>query len=159
MIVLRLASLNPDEKCDVKGQTRVTLQKIGPSVSFGRRALYLLCMVMTMGRHSVLKNIEVVAGSDGDDVVFGVPGGVEDFLAEVQTVHADVCLFPLPAHTHPSRLQDRPALTQLPAGLQSHIASARSIKHSKVVVVSPGHYNAGEEEKLRENRCIAADSS
>lgn len=149
MIVLRLALLNPDEKYNVKGQKTgvVTIEKFGQCVSFGRRALYLLCMMMSMGRHSVLKNVKVVAGGDGDDVVFGVPGGVEDFLAEVQTVHADVRLFPLPAHTHPSRLQDRPALAHLPAGLQSHVTPARPVKHSEVVVVSPCHYNAGEEER------------
>lgn len=115
--------------------------------SFRWRALYLLCIVMSVGRQSVLKNVEVVAGGDGDDVLFGMPGGVKDLLPEIQTVHADVRLFPLLSHAHPPRLQDRPALTHLSTGLQSHVTPARPVKHSEVVVVSPRHYDAGKEER------------
>lgn len=113
----------------------------------GRRTLYFRRVVMSVGRQSVLKNVQVVAGCDGDDVFIGMPGGVEDFLPEVQTVHADVRLFPFLAHAHPPRLQDRPPLAHLPTGLQSHVAQTRPVKHSEVVVVSACHDHAAEEER------------
>lgn len=129
-------------------QDCVTLQsQIWVRLSFGRRTLYFRCVVMSVGRQSVLKNVEVVAGSDGDDVFFGMPGGMEDFLPEVQTVHADVRLFPFLPHTHAPRLQDGTPLAHLTTGLQSHVTPARPVKHSEVVVVRPRHYHAVEEER------------
>lgn len=50
--------------------------------------------------HFVLEYVEVVGRRHGDDVVLGVPGGVEDLLVEVQTVHADFVLLALAARTH-----------------------------------------------------------
>lgn len=113
----------------------------------GRCTLYFRRVVMSVGRQSVLKNVQVVAGCDGDYVFFGMPGGMEDFLPEVQTVHADVRLFPFLAHTHPPWLQDRPPLAHLPTGLQSHVSPTRPVKHSEVVVVSACNDHAAEEER------------
>lgn len=109
--------------------------------------MYFRRVVMSVGRQSVLKNVEVVAGCDGNDVFFGMPGGMEDFLPEVQTVHAYVRLFSFLAHAHPARLQDGPPLTHLPTGLQSHVTQTRPVKHSEVVVVSACHDHAAEEEE------------
>ena len=48
----------------------------------------------------VLEDVEVVGGGHGDDVLLGVPGGVQDLLAEVQAVHADLVLATLAPDTH-----------------------------------------------------------
>lgn len=40
----------------------------------------------------VLENEEVVGGGHGDDALVGVPRRVQDFLVEVQAVHADLVL-------------------------------------------------------------------
>lgn len=116
-------------------------------MSFGRCTLYFRCVVMSVGHLSVLKNVEVVAGSDGNDVFFGMPSGMEYFFPEVQTIYADVRVFPFLPHAHAPRLQDGASLTHLPTGLQSHVTPACPVKHSEVVVVSPCHYHAVEEER------------
>lgn len=87
----------------------------------------------------VLKDVEVVAGRDGDDVVRRVPGGVEDFLSEVQTVHTDVAVPLLPSHTHAARPEHGPALTHLPTRLQSHVPPAGPVKHPEEVVIRACH--------------------
>lgn len=109
--------------------------------------MYFRCVVVSVGHQSVLKNVEVVAGSNGDDVFFGMPSGMEYFFPKVQAVHADVRLFPFLPHAHAPRLQDGASLAHLPTGLQSHVTPARPVKHSEVVVVSPRHYHAAAEER------------
>lgn len=62
--------------------------------------------LMHLGVEFVLEDVQVVGGGDGDDVLGGVPGGVQDLLGEVQAVHADVVLPPLPSGgADPPRLQ------------------------------------------------------
>lgn len=48
----------------------------------------------------ILEYVEVVSRRHGDDVVLRVPGGVKDFLVEVQTVHADLVLLAFAAGAH-----------------------------------------------------------
>lgn len=48
----------------------------------------------------VLEDVQVVCGCDGDNVLLGVPRGVEDLLAEVQAIDADLILTTLPAYAH-----------------------------------------------------------
>ena len=48
----------------------------------------------------VLQQEEVVGGRDGDDVLVGVPGGVQDLLVEVQAVHVDLVLLPFAPGAH-----------------------------------------------------------
>ena len=55
---------------------------------------------MRGGSVVLLEQEQVVGGGHRDDVLLGVPGGVEDLLVEVQAVHGDFILFPLTARTH-----------------------------------------------------------
>ena len=50
----------------------------------------------------LLEEEEIVGGGHRDDVLLRVPGGVQDLLVEVQTVHGDLVLLPLApgAHLH-----------------------------------------------------------
>lgn len=62
----------------------------------------------------VLEDVQVVGGSDGDDVLARVPGCMEDLLGEVQAVHTDVVLPALSSgSTDPPRLQDCPGFAAL----------------------------------------------
>lgn len=91
------------------------------------------------GAVSILKDVQVVAGSDGDDVVRGMPRRVQDLLPEVQAVHTDIILPPLLPHTHTARPEHSAPLTHLPARLQSHITPTRTVKHPKEIIVRPRH--------------------
>lgn len=96
----------------------------------------------------VLEDVQVVGGGDGDDVLGGVPGRVEDLLGEVQAVHADVVLAALPpGGADPPRLQDRSGFAALPRGLQGHVPLGVAVEHAEEVVVGPGHDYAEEEEE------------
>lgn len=50
--------------------------------------------------HFVLEDVEVVGGRHGDDVLMRMPRRVEDLLAEVQAVYADLILATFPTYTH-----------------------------------------------------------
>lgn len=55
----------------------------------------------------VLEDVQVIGGSNGDDVLIRVPGCMEDLLGEVQAVHTDIILPALSSGgADPSRLQD-----------------------------------------------------
>lgn len=97
--------------------------------------------------HFVLKDIQIVCGRNSNDVFRGVPGGVQNFLGEVQAVGADIVFPPLAPGAHTARLQDRPRLAVLAGGLQSHVALRVSVEHSEKVVVGPGHDDAAVEEE------------
>ena len=91
----------------------------------------------------VLEDVQVVGGSDGDDVLRGVPGRVQDLLGEVQAVHADVILASFPALADAARLEHGPGLTALPGRLQGHVAFGVPVKHPEEVVVGPSHDHTG----------------
>lgn len=88
----------------------------------------------------VLKDVQIIGGSNGDDVLRRVPGRVEDLLGEVQAVHADVVFPPLPSgRADPPGFQDGSGLAALPRGLQGHVAFGVAVKHAKEVVVCSCH--------------------
>lgn len=98
-----------------------------------------------LGVEFVLEDVQVVGGGDGDDVLVGVPGRVQDLLGEVQAVHADVVLPPFPAGgADPPWLQDGSGFAALPRGLQGHISLGVAVKHSEKVVVGAGHNHTGQ---------------
>lgn len=96
----------------------------------------------------VLEDVQVVGGSDGNDVLTRVPGRVEDLLGEVQAVHADV-IFPAlsPRGTDPPRLQDSSGFAALPRCLQSHVAFGVAVEHAEEVVVGACHDDAGQKRR------------
>lgn len=106
------------------------------SLSLSLSAMHLLV-------EFVLEDVQVVGGSDGDDVLRGVPGRVQDLLGEVQAVHTDVILATFPTLADAARLENGPGLTALPGRLQGHVTLCVPVKHPKEVVVGPRHDHTG----------------
>lgn len=95
----------------------------------------------------ILEYVKVIGGCHSDDVLIRMPGGVENFLAEVQAVHTDFIFAALSAHTHLTRFQDCPRLAVLSGRLQCHIPLRISVEHSEEVVVGTSHYHTGNRTK------------
>lgn len=91
----------------------------------------------------ILKYIKVIGGCHSDDVLGGMPGGVEDFLAEVQAVHADLVFAALSSNAHLAGFQDGPGFAVLPRRLQRHVALCITIEHSEEIVVGTRHDDTG----------------
>lgn len=103
---------------------------------------------MHVGIDLILEDVQVVGGSDGNDVLGWVPGRVQDLLGEVQAVHTDVVTPPLATHTHAPWLEHRSGFTALPRGLQRHVPLGVAVEHAEEVVVGPGHDNTGERSRV-----------
>ncbi len=92
----------------------------------------------------VLEDVQVVGGSDGDDVLCRVPGCVENLLGEVQAVHTDVIL---PAFssggTDSPWLEDSSGFAALSRRLQGHVTFGVPVEHAEEVVVGSGHDHTG----------------
>lgn len=87
----------------------------------------------------VLEYVQVVGGSHGNNVVGRMPGRVQNLLIEVQTVHTDLVLLPLPSWTHSPGLQTGSRLAVLSGSFQGHVPPRVSVKHPEEVVVGPRH--------------------
>lgn len=105
------------------------------------------------GAVSVLKDEQVVAGCDGDDVVGWMPCCVQDLLPEVQAVHTDIIVPPLLPHTHTARPEHGAPLTHLPTRLQRHVTPTRSVKHPEEIIIRPCHDDTerDKEEEMRKS--------
>lgn len=68
-----------------------------------------------------------------------MPGGVEDFLVEVQTVDAYLVFFSLVPGVHFARLEDRLRLDDVLRRLHCHVLLVVAIKDAEEVVVTAGH--------------------
>lgn len=91
----------------------------------------------------VLKYVQVVGGSDSDDVLVGVPGGVEDLFGKVQAVDADVVFPSLPSGgTDSPWFEDGPGLAALSRCFKRHVAFGVAVEHAEEVVVSSRHDHA-----------------
>lgn len=91
----------------------------------------------------VLEDVQVVGGSDGDDVLGRVPGCVEDLLGEVQTVHTDVVLPALSSGgADPPRFKDGSGFAAFSGGFKGHVTFGVPVKHAEEVVVGAGHDHA-----------------
>ena len=83
---------------------------------------------------------EVVGGGDGEDVVFGVPGGMEDFFVEVETVDGNLVLLPFVGDADFARLEDLPRAYVLARGLEGRLPLGRAaVEHPEEVVVAARH--------------------
>lgn len=69
-----------------------------------------------------------------------MPGGVQNLLVEVETVHADLVLLPFAASANFAWLQHRLRLDDVPGRLQRYILFRVAIEYAEEVVVAPGHY-------------------
>lgn len=85
--------------------------------------------------HLVLEYVEVVCGRHSDDVVLGVPGGVEDLLVEVQTVHADFVLLAFATRRHLAGFKYLHGLAILSGCLQGQVPPLAAVEHPEEVVV------------------------
>lgn len=107
-----------------------------------------------IGVDTILEDVQVVGGCDGDDVLVRVPGCVEDLLGEVQAVHADVVLPALSSGgTDPPWLQDGSGFAALSRRLQGHVALGVPVEHAEEVVVGSGHDHA-EKRKRRGEKLL-----
>lgn len=93
----------------------------------------------------VLEYIQVVGGGHSYDVLFWVPGGVQDLLVEVQAVHADFIFLPFAAGADLAGFEHGTGFTVLPRRLQCDVPACVPVEHPKEVVVGARH-NGTEEE-------------
>lgn len=109
---------------------------------------------MHLGIQFVLENVEIIGGSDGDDVLSRVPRRVEDLLGEVQAVHADVVLAALSSGgADPPRLEHGPGFAALPRRFQGHVALGVPVEHAEEVVVGSCHDDTDEQNRERISCC------
>ena len=85
--------------------------------------------------------VEIIGGGDGEDVVLGMPGGMEDFFVKVEAIDGNLVLFPLVRHADLARFQDLPRTNVFPRSLEGRLPlGSATIEHPKEVVVTPRHY-------------------
>lgn len=89
----------------------------------------------------ILKNVQIVGGGYGDDVVQRMPGCVDNLFAEVQTVHTDFILFALPTCAYFARLEDGSRPTVFPRRFVGHVLLIASVEHPEEVIVRTRHHN------------------
>lgn len=92
----------------------------------------------------ILKNVQIVGGGYGDDVVQRMPGCVDNLFTEVQTVDTDLVLFALPTCAYFPRLEDGSWPTVFPRRFVRHVLLITSVKHPEEVIVRARHHNAAE---------------
>lgn len=98
----------------------------------------------------VLEYIQVVGSGHGNDILLGVPCGVQDLLVEIQAVHTDLVLLPLAAGAHLPGLQNGTGFTVLPGRLQRDISPGVPVEHPEEVVIGAGHDGTAERGRERQ---------
>jgi len=90
-------------------------------------------------RGSVLIQVKIVGGGDGEDVIFGMPGGVQYLLVEVEAVDGDFVLAPFVGRRHLARFQHAPGPNRLARRLERGVALRVAVEQAEEVVVASGH--------------------
>lgn len=122
------------------GQTRKNLHLPPSSFPF-------LSLCLSVWVYAILKDVQVVGGGYGDYILRRVPRHVQDFLGEVQAVHAHVASTTFTTGIHAPSPQHSPRLAALPPGLQRHTSPRLPIEHPEEAVVGTRHDHARGSEK------------
>lgn len=101
-------------------------------------------LCLCVGVDSILEYVQVVGGCYGDDILWWVPGHVQDLFGKVQTIHSNVSAAPLAASVNSPGPQHSPRLAAFPPGLQGHSSARLPVEHPEEAVVRPSHDDAEE---------------
>ncbi len=90
-----------------------------------------------MGRmkSTVLEDIEVVGRGERDDVMHGMPGRMQYFAIEIETVRGDLVLLLLGRHGDTFRFQQGAWFRDLRTRFQCQLARRVAFEYAKEVVV------------------------
>lgn len=91
---------------------------------------------------AVLKDVQVVSGCYGDDILSWVPSHVQDLLGEVQAIHTHISTTTLPSSVHTPGPQHRPGLAAFSPGLQCDASPCLPVKHPEEAIVGSCHDHA-----------------
>ena len=83
--------------------------------------------------------VEIVGGGDGEDVILGMPGGVQNLLVEVEAVDGDFVLAPFVGRRYLARFEHAPGPNGLARGLESGVVFRVAVEQPEEVVVASGH--------------------
>ena len=84
--------------------------------------------------------VEVVGGGHSEDVVLGMPGGMQDFFVEVEAIDGNFVLLPFVRHANLARFQDLTRSHVFARRLESRLPlGCAPVEHPKEVVVTPRH--------------------
>ena len=84
--------------------------------------------------------VKIVGGCDGEDVILGMPGGMEDFFVEIEAVDGNLVLLPFVRHANFARFEDLARAHVFSRSLEGRLPlGSASIEHPKEVVVTPRH--------------------
>lgn len=86
-----------------------------------------------------LKYIEVVCGSNCNNILLWVPCSMQDFFVEVQAINTDFIFLSLASCAHFPWLQHSPWFHVVSTCLQRHILLLLPVKHPEEIVVGPSH--------------------
>ena len=84
--------------------------------------------------------VEIVGSGDGEDVIFRMPGGMQNFFVEVETVDGNLILFAFIRDADFARFQQLAGTNVFARRLESRLPFGRAaIEHPEEIVVTPRH--------------------
>ena len=84
--------------------------------------------------------VEIVGGGDGEDVIFRMPGGMQNFFVKVETVDGNLVLFAFIRDADFARFQQLARTNVFARRLESRLPFGRAaIEHPKEIVVTSRH--------------------
>ena len=84
--------------------------------------------------------VEIVGSGNGQDVIFRMPRGMEDFFVEVEAIDGNLVLFPFVRHANFARFENLARTHVLSRRLEGSVPlGGATIEHPEEVVVTSGH--------------------